>query len=107
MVVCLTLGLGIMAFFIFLIYLTTLNALHHMRSDVITAVGYRSTEVGYLQRREVHLTLSDGYAYHRQSAPLLKRIVIELCIGNHSPLLTRQIYAKGITETHAHHVVTP
>ena len=35
------------------------NTLHHMWHHIISAIGNSSTKVCYLQRRKVHLTLSD------------------------------------------------
>ena len=46
-----------------------LHFLHHMWCDVVSTVGYGGSEIGYLQRSEAHLSLSDGYGYDGQSVP--------------------------------------
>ena len=47
----------------------TLYLAHHMRHIVITSVGNSSTQVGYLQRCQVHLTLSDRDTDDGKSVP--------------------------------------
>ena len=85
-----------------------INVLHYMRHIVIASVGYRRTEISYLERREVHLTLTDCYGDDGQSVPrTVIGVVIEIGIGNQSALLAGQIDTELITEPHTDHIVTP
>ncbi|CUQ61116.1 Uncharacterised protein [Segatella copri] len=42
---------------------------HYMRHIIVSPVGNGSTQVSYLQRREVNLTLTDRNTDYRQSVP--------------------------------------
>ena len=70
-------------------------------------VGERRTEIGDLQRRKVHLALSDGDGDDRQRIPRLEGMVVELRIRNHPALLTGKVDAQLVSESHGHHVVAP
>ena len=79
-----------------------------MRHIVIASVGDGSTQIGYLQRRQVHLTLTNGDTDYGQSVPgTLVGLVVELCIRNQSSFLARQVDAQLVAESHAHHIVFP
>ena len=47
----------------------SLDLPHHMGYVVVASVGYRRTEIGYLEGGEQHLALSDGDGDNRQSVP--------------------------------------
>ena len=68
-VVCLAAGKGIVALGEGGVEGFALHTLHHVGHEVIASVGYGGTEVGYLERREVHLTLSDGDGDDGESVP--------------------------------------
>ena len=86
----------------------SLDLLHHMRRDIVPTVGDGGPQVGYLQWCERHLALSDGYGDDPQRIPVvLESLVVERGIGNHSPLLARQVDAELVSESHTHHIVAP
>ena len=79
-----------------------------MRHIIISSVGYRGAQVCHLQRRESHLSLTDGDAYDRQRVPIaLIHVAIIRRVGNHSALLSGQVNTELVAEAHAHHVVAP
>ena len=101
-------SLGVMTAGIKRIERFALHLTHYVRHIVIASVGNGGTQIGNLQRSEVHLTLSDRDTDDGQSVPgALVGLVIELCIWNQTSLLARQIDAQLIAESHTHHIVFP
>ena len=101
-------SLGVMTAGIERIERFALHLAHYMRHIVIASVGDGGTQIGNLQRSEVHLTLSDRDTDDGQSVPgALVGLVIELCIRNQTSLLARQIDTQLIAESHTHHIVFP
>ena len=85
-----------------------LHLAHYMRHIVVASVGNGGTQIGNLQRSEVHLTLSDRDTDDGKSVPgTFVGLVIELCIWYQTSLLARQIDAQLIAESHTHHIVFP
>ena len=85
-----------------------LHLAHHVRHIVIASVGDGGAQVGYLQRREVYLALSDGDTDDGQSVPrAMVSLVVELGVRNQTSFLARKVDAQLIAEAHAHHVVLP
>ena len=79
-----------------------------MRRNVIAAVGYRSAEVGYLQRSKVYLTLSDTDGDNRKAVPrTLICVVVIVAVRDKSSFLARKVDAELISETHRNHIVAP
>ena len=68
-VVCPTCGLGVVAARIGGVERFALHLPHHMWGVVVAAVGYRCAEIGYLQRRERHLSLPDRNTDYGQTVP--------------------------------------
>ena len=62
-------SLGIMASGIERIKRFALHLSHYMRHIIVSPIGNGSTQVGYLQRRKVNLTLTDRNTDNRQSVP--------------------------------------
>ena len=85
-----------------------LHLAHDVGLMVVAAVGDGGAEVGYLERCEQHLALTDGDGDDGQSVPrALVGLVVELCVGNQAPLLAGQVDAELIAEAHRDHVVAP
>lgn len=64
---------------------------YDMWGDKPSAVGYRGTEVGYLERGGKYLTLADCNGYYCVGAPspLSVDFVVELCVGYESASFAR------------------
>ena len=85
-----------------------LNLLHHVWYVIVSAIGNGGSQIGYLERCEVDLSLSDGDAYDRQTIPAPPvGLVVELGIGYHASLLSWQVNAQLVTESHGDHIVLP
>ena len=86
----------------------SLHFLHNMRDDVPASVGDGGSKVGYLQRRQVDLALSDADTDDGQTAPILFiSLVVVWRVWNHTAFLTWQVDAELVAKAHADHIVLP
>jgi len=79
-----------------------------VRGVVIAAVGYRGGEIAELQRRDGHRSLSHAEIHHAfLGPPVAVPAGHGIAVGNLSGGLIVHIYAQGVPESHAQHIVVP
>ena len=86
----------------------SLYFLHYVRHTIIATIGYGGSEVGYLEGREVYLTLPYRDRDDGESVPRTFIVgVIVIAVRDESALLAWEVDARLIAEAHRDHIVAP
>ena len=99
-VVVLFLHLGLVLYLETVGDVSTFYLLDDVRCDIISAIRNGCAQIGYLEWRECHLSLSDGNGDDAKRIPLTQSAVVVIGIRNHATHFTREVDAQLIAKSH-------